>query len=138
MTRVVRLKKLSLERSSGVPLVLLVCVMLVVTGVQADVEWVDMDTQAQEDWVIHFDIPGSVRHSMDRSYGAAQQRRETQGAQRRRETQGAQRRRGSQGAQQRRASLDAQERRSTQGALERRSPLDTPDRMGSIRHDGRR
>ncbi len=104
--------------------------MLVVTGVQAaDVEWVDMDMQAQEDWVIHYDIPGSVRHSMDRSYGAAQQRRETQGAQRRR---------GSQGAQQRRASLDAQERRSTQGALERRSPLDTPDRMGSIRHDSRR
>ncbi len=138
MTRVACLERFSSETSSAVAPSLLLGVMLVVTVVQADVEWVDMSGEAQEEWVIHWGVPGSVRHSIDRSYGAAQQRRATEGAQQRRGSVGAQQRHASLGAQERRASLGAQERRSVQGAEERGVSVYDRPRYGSVRHDSGR
>ncbi len=79
----------------------------------ADVVWRDMSAQEKEDWVIRWDVPGSVRHSMDR--------RATREADQRRSNQGAQSRRGTQGADQRRGRLEAGTRRATQGAGDRRA-----------------
>ncbi len=78
----------------------------------ADVVWRDMSQQEQEEWVIRWDIPGSVRHSMDR--------RSTQGAQAR-ESSSAQQRNRTQGADERRGYLAANERRANQGAGDRRA-----------------
>ena len=64
-------------------IVLLASVLVVLPALSVDVVWNDMSTQEQEEWVIRWDIPGSVRHSKSRSSAPAQQRRGTQGAQQR-------------------------------------------------------
>lgn len=122
---------------------LLACALVVLPAYSVDVTWRDMSNQEQQDWVIRYDIPGSIRHSTERRSAPAQARRESQGAQPRRESQGAEQRRASQGAQERRASQGASERRTghasdwTHGYVEDRAyrPLGY---YGSVRQDSRR
>ncbi len=93
-------------------LVFLASVLVALPALSVDVVWQDMSTREQEEWVIRWDIPGSVRHSKSRSSAPAQQRRGTQGAQQRH---------GVLAAQERGRSPGAQERRATQGAQDRRA-----------------
>ena len=86
----------------------------------------------------HDDVPGSVRHTTNRGYEAAQRRQELTVAQQRGESQGAQERRASQGAQERRASQGAQERRESQGAQERRASQGAQERQESQGAQARR
>ena len=74
--------------------------------------------------VIHYQPPGSVRHSEQRSYSAAQQRHSTRGAQGRDEVQPAQERR----------TTSAQTRHEIQDA-ESRTYSRATDRHGSVRLD---
>ncbi len=92
---------------------MLALALLVFPAYAADVVWHDMSNQEQEEWVIRWDIPGSVRHSMER--------RSIQGAEQRQGTRGAQQRAGTRAAQDRHAVLAAGERRGRQGADERRA-----------------
>ena len=59
---------------------MLAIALLVFPAYAADVVWHDMSNQEQEEWVIRWDIPGSVRHSMERrSIQGAEQRQEPEG-----------------------------------------------------------
>ena len=121
---------------------LLAGVLVVLPVGSVDVTWRDMSNQEQQEWVIRYDIPGSVRHSMTRRSGVAQQRRGTQGADQRHSVLAAQDRGRSPGAQERRGVQGAQERRAgyasdrTHGHPEDRGyrPLGY---YGSVRHDSR-
>lgn len=137
MIRVVHRLRLSFEMRTITALTLPLCVTLTITDVQAGVQSGGKSNQAQSESVVDYDVPGSVRHTRNRGYEAAQrhqeltvaqQRRESQGAQERRASQGAQERRASEGAQERRASQGAQERRETQGARARRESQEASER----------
>ncbi len=93
-------------------IVLLAGSLVALPVLSVDVAWRDMSTKEQEDWVIRWDIPGSVRHSKTRTSAPAQQRRATQGAQQRHGVLAAQARSGIQGAEERRATQGAQDRRA--------------------------
>ncbi len=141
------MKVVSQSVSSSIPawqfaVALLAGVLVVLPAGSVDVTWHDMSNQEQQEWVLRYDIPGSVRHSMTRRSAPAQQRRETQGAQQRHGVLEAQQRYALQAAQERRASQGAEERRA--GGASGRTHGHEEDRgyrplgyYGSVRHDSR-
>ncbi len=141
------MKVVSQRISSSIPawqlaVALLAGVLVVLPVGSTGVTWRDMSNQEQQEWVIRYDIPGSVRHSMTRRSAPAQQRRGTQGADQRRGVLEAQQRGGTPGAQERRSVQGAQERRA--GRASDRTHGHPEDRgyrplgyYGSVRHDSR-
>ena len=111
--RIVGRKPPSVSAGRQLAPAILALTLLAFPALAADVVWHDMSNREQEEWVIRWDIPGSVRHSMDRrSIQGAEQRQSSRGAQQRTETRAAQDRSG---------VLAAGERRRRQGADERRA-----------------
>ncbi len=141
------MNRVCLRNSLRVPgwlpsIVLLASFLVALPALSVDVVWRDMSTQQQEDWVIRWDIPGSIRHSKTRTSAPAQQRRGTQGAQQRRGVLAAQGRTGIQGAEERRTTQGAQDRRA--GHASERTYQYVEERgyrplgyYGSVRQDSR-